>query len=256
MVNLLNLVWSNRLIPSEETPVVAKTFAIYPDGLSVPGTRSIDRDEKDLCDLPDRRAIRSMSRASIMLSGVCLEGNDKIATIVKANAFDMGIYCAINHGPEDYQCAKDLLDTPPAEFAVRYKKSRSPKHYLKQLPNLAPAQLGIFLGIMGPVNTFNHSTEAAYQALDHAEFDLNTGKVQAALVCSSFSLEDPLLSVKTRAEAPKNTVLTEGAVAFLFTGAKSGGKSYISLLEMLRNSLSTDYYGIADPLMNLFRKEN
>ncbi len=251
---MLNLIWSNQLTPTAQSPVGPKTYEVYPSHFEIPLTRAIEKEDKDLGELPDRRAIRSMSRASVMLSSVCLQGKEIIAPYVQAAPFEVGIYCAINHGPEDYQCAKDLIGCPQSEFAARYKKSRSPKHYLKQLPNLEPAQLGIFLGIMGPVNTFNHSTQGAYQAMEHAEFDIRTNKVKVALVCSAFSLEDPLLSLKTRTEAPKDSILTEGAVAFLFTAAQDSGTSFVAKLDKFRNVTDASYFGIANPFMHFFKK--
>jgi hypothetical protein len=243
-------------MPSADTPSSDKRYPVYGDSLVIANTRSIACEDKDLGELPDRRAIRSMSRASVMLSIVSLPAQKLLEKYLSADPFSVGVYCAVNHGPDDYECAKELLDAPDAEFAVRYKKARSPKHYLKQLPNLAPAQMGIFLGIMGPVNTFNHATEGSYQAMDHAEFDLRTNKVQAALVCTAFSLEDPLLSLKTQTEGPKSAILTEGAAAFLFARAPQGGESYGKKMSMLRGFVGPEYYGIADPLMQLFRKEH
>ena len=218
----------------------------------IKNTKRIPLEEKQLVDLPDGRAYRSMSRASLLISAVGLELSKDIQAFISVDPFSVGLYCAINNGPEDYNCARELLHSSLDEFAPLYKRLKGPKHYLKQLPNLAPAQLGIFLGICGPTNTFSHSRFGVQHALDHAQSDLKSGKVKAALVCSAFAHEDLLLSLRTRIGLDDAIVLTEGAAALLLTQddlpiLPKGPKSTM---------LSSHFFGIADDLISLIQKEN
>ena len=88
--------------------------------------------------------------------------------------------------------------------------------------------------------------------MDQAEFDLDTGKVKAAVVCSAYSLEDPLLSQKTRSEAPSGSVLTEGGAAVILT-AKEGSPSHMKKISKFQADVPKGaYFGIANPLMHLF----
>lgn len=185
--------------------------------LVIDSVNPIDTDTKELVALPDKRAYRSMSRASVLMSATGLDLKEEVSIFTNDDPFKVGIYAALNNGPEDYECATSLLECSDQDFAMAYKKARSPKHYLKQLPNLAPAQLGIFLGIMGPVNTYTHQKFGSLHAIDQARFDLEHGKIDAALVCASFSLEDPLLCLRTLKNLSKEVILTEGSVSFLIT---------------------------------------
>jgi hypothetical protein len=236
------------------------------DGLSqshkIRNTLKIPLEDKDLVALPDGRAYRSMSRASLLISAVGLNLSKEIQAFVAQDPFSVGIYCAINNGPEDYNCARELLHTGQEDFAPLYKRLKGPKHYLKQLPNLAPAQLGIFLGICGPTNTFSHSRFGVLQALEHAESDLKLGKVKAALVCSAFAHEDLLLSFRTRIGLDDATILSEGAAALLLT---QDDLPFLSKTFLSKNVLSKTaksapksrhFFGIADDLISLIQKEN
>ncbi|MEZ4741438.1 MAG: hypothetical protein R3B45_03180 [Bdellovibrionota bacterium] len=244
------IIWSKKVCPESDSSIRSLSYDIYDKGLSIENTRIIEKADKEIVALPDRKAYRSMSRSSVILSATALESKEILASYLEDDPFSVGIYCAINHGPEDYQCAKELLDIDREEFANLYKKNRSPKHYLKQLPNLAPAQLGIFLGVMGPINTYTHGSEGAYQAMEQAEFDLNNNIIKAALVCSAFSLDDPLLAKKTRAEVQPTLILSEGGAALVIT--KSENKDLLSKkLNTYRNKSTGDHFGIADPLITL-----
>jgi hypothetical protein len=236
------------------------------DGLSqshkIRNTLKIPLEDKELVALPDGRAYRSMSRASLLISAVGLNLSKEIQVFVAQDPFSVGIYCAINNGPEDYNCARELLNTSQEDFAPLYKRLKGPKHYLKQLPNLAPAQLGIFLGICGPTNTFSHSRYGVLQALEHAESDLKFGKVKAALVCSAFAHEDLLLSFRSRMGLDDATILSEGAAALLLTQDDLPflSKTFLSKNVLSKTaksaSKSRHFFGIADDLISLIQKEN
>lgn len=208
-------------------------------GLFVPGSA------KEICKLPDRRAYRSMSRSSVLLSKVGLELSEWVTAITAESPYKVGIYAALSNGPEDYEVVSALKDTDPADFATSYKKLRSPKHYLKQLPNLAPAQLGIFLNARGPVGTYTHPEHGAVHAAEAAWFDLKQGLVDAVVVCASFSLEDPLLNAKTKEMHPKSQ-LAEGAAAWFVT--KDDADDLIKL-SYVPASEGKPHYGAAHSLI-------
>lgn len=194
--------------------------------------------------LPDRKVYRSLSRAGVLLSSVCLEIKNFIQPYINENPYSVGMYCAVENGPVESQSAYSLKDTPSNEFAEKYRKARSPKLYLRQLPNLAAAQAGIFLNVMGPINVFNHSTLGSVHALEQADEDLRNGVVKAAVVCSASSLEDPLI---VRRNTKIATTVAEGAAAVVFTNDSNPEN-----MKMLRlDTELNEYFGIAQPLVSL-----
>jgi len=209
--------------------------------------------EKELVVLSDPRAYRSMSRASLLVSGVGLDLADAINPLIAADPFSVGIYCAINNGPEEYTSASELRNGNPDDFAVQYKRMRNPKHYLKQLPNLAPAQLGIFMGAFGPTNTYSHSRFGVRHALKHAMQDLRSGKVKGALVCSAFAHEDILLSFRSRMGLDSSRVLSEGAAA-VFIETSDLERELKVIPKEDETSFASDYFGIADDLIKLIQQ--
>ena len=215
--------------------------------------RMIPGQEKELVVLSDPRAYRSMSRASLLVSAVSLDLADVIKPLIDADPFSVGIYCAINNGPEDYTSASELRNGNPDEFAIQYKRLRNPKHYLKQLPNLAPAQLGIFLGAFGPTNTYSHSRFGVRHALKHAMQDLRSGKVKGALVCSAFAHEDILLSFRSRMGLDSSRVLSEGAAA-LFMETTDLDREFNVIPKEDQTSFTSDFFGIADDLIKLIQQ--
>lgn len=119
--------------------------------------------------------------------------------------------------------------------------------YLKQLPNLVPAQLGITLGFQGPMNVYTHSRVAGLQALDQAEQDLQMGVVDYALVCASHAFDDFMVVKRTRHQDPR--ILTEGGAALIL---KKDDKAidWSSKIKKDREH----YFGIADQIINLVRE--
>ena len=119
--------------------------------------------------IPDPKAFRSMSRASLLLANLCAEAKAVIDPYLAQSPFSVGIYCAVENGPIDAPSTAKIIAGEEAKFAELYRKLRTPKMYLKQLPNLVPAQLGIFLGIQGVLNVYTHSRAGGVQALEQAE---------------------------------------------------------------------------------------
>lgn len=209
------ILWKKALVPPPTEAAGALRWDDYGDALSVPGALRFAAADADLVDLPDPRAYRSLSRAGLLLAACGLPAREALAPLVEADPHRVGLYAAIEWGPNDYASARRMVDTPPEHFAADYKAFRSAKQYFKMLPNVPAAQLAIFLGVRGPLTVFNHSRLGALHALDQAEEDLVSGRVDAALVCSAFSLEDPLLAARARRSAGSEAVLSEGAACLL-----------------------------------------
>jgi hypothetical protein len=208
--------WAHVLTPPLDEPR-DRVYETYGADFRVRRTAAFADADEDLVALPDGRAYRSLSRAGLLLAAVGLEARATIAPLVAADPFSVGIYCAIENGPNDYGSAKQMADTSADDFASRYKALRSPKYYFKMLANVPPSQLGIFLGVMGPLYTYTHSRMACRQALEQAEWDLKTAVVRAALVCGAFTLDDPLLAMRTRRAVPATATLAEGAACLMLT---------------------------------------
>jgi len=247
------VIWKKTLIPDLNLVPVDKSYEIYGQDFKIPSFFFPENDQ-DLVTLPDRRAYRSMGRSSVLMSSVALEAKEKLKTVQENKKFSVGLYAAIDNGPDDYQCVRLCLDAPEKDFVETYRKNRSPKQYLKQLPNLAPAQLGIFLDIRGPMNVYIHSKLGPIHALEQAEFDLNNGIVDMALVCASFSLEDPLLVERTHKDVNYEKTLSEGAAAMILV-KNNEVLNWSSLAEENKRVHEKVYFGIADQLINFCLKE-
>lgn len=207
---------SHVLIPGANIPIQPFTSPFYQESLKIEKTKALVIDSM-ISLLPDRRAYRSMSRAGLMLSLACLELQPFLKPVLDVSPFSVGIYCAIENGPVDLKTTTQMLDVPDDEFADQYRKAHNPKMFLMQLPNLAAAQMGIFLGIMGPMNVYNSSSYGSIHALEQAEMDLHEGRVSAALVCSAFSFENPLVLERIRRQKLCDRILSEGAAALLLS---------------------------------------
>lgn len=239
------IAWAHALVAPEDA---ARTldFPLYEGRLRLERSATFDATDEQLVDLPDARAYRALSRAGLLLVAVGLRSRAALAPFLEADPFSVGLYCALENGPNDYASAKGMLDTAPEDFAVTYKSLRSAKQYFKQLANVPAAQLAIFLGTMGPLHVHNHSTEAGLQVLDQAEWDLATGVVQAALVLSAFSLEDALLAARTRRQVPAESVLCEAAGALVLVGDGAYSDWYAR-----RTAPNGRAFGVAQDVVNV-----
>lgn len=237
------ILFSSALVPDAGAPVRELVPDVYENAVRIEKTKAISLHEQDI-SLPDRRAYRSMSRAAVLMAAVCLEAEKDLAGFLDESAFSVGIYCAMENGPVDFSSTRQMLSATPETFAQLYRKYRNPKMYLKQLPNLAAAQTGIFLGILGPMHVYNHSALGSLQALEQAEMDLADGRISAALVCSAFSFENPVILERLKRTCPGETVLCEGAGALLL-----GQGDPITNWRNLDDGDTHDYYGISHQLI-------
>jgi hypothetical protein len=185
-----------------------------------------------------------MNRTAVLLSLVCLKAESTLRKFLDEDPFSVGAYCALENGSFDFESAKAMKDICRENFGEVYKKHRNPKMYLKQLPNLAAAQMGIFLGINGPLNVFNHSTWASIHALEQANLDLSEKRVHAALVCSAFSFENPLIIERIRRKSLNNRILCEGAGAMILLSGDDDQE-----WNNYDHSVGDEYFGISHPLI-------
>lgn len=245
------ILWGDVLVPGAETPAQDFISPLYGDALCVPNTKAVPLVEREAA-LPDPRVFRSMSRAAILLSVVGLRAKGEIENFLREDPFSVGIYCAVENGPVDFESTKQMFQAGVVKenFGDLYKKYRNPKMYLKQLPNLAAAQLGIFLGVLGPMHVYNHSRSGSIAALEQAEQDLLHKRVKAALVCSAFSFENPLVVERARRESPKGRVLCEGAGALLLAadGKETNweNQDYFAIDE---------FYGISQQIIEIAQRK-
>ncbi|MBS1984858.1 MAG: hypothetical protein JST16_11875 [Bdellovibrionales bacterium] len=240
--------WSQIFVPPAGSEAQNLSLDFYgPLGMWLERAIAVPVDSNAI-DIPDRRAYRSMSRAALLMSQVCLQVQSELASTLARDPFRVGLYCAVDGGPLDYPSADELARSAPEEFHEKYKKLRTPKMYLKQLPNLAPAQVGIFLKIQGPLHVYNHSTAGSLQALEQAEADLQDNIVDLALVTSGFSFEDPMQAFRARRQAPRDTLLCEGAGALLLAKGTHRTNWAQHVEQIVPNQR---YYGISHAVIEL-----
>lgn len=236
------MIWRNLLLPDLDAPPETVESPWYhskvKDVLPYP-------DSNESIPIPDPKAFRSMSRAALFVSHLCASASAVLRPFLDTSPFSVGIYCAVESGPIDAASTARILERDdPNGFADDYRRFRNPKLYLKQLPNLVAAQMGISLGIQGPLNVYTHSVAASLHALDQAEWDLRTGEVRAALVCTANAFDD--FVVIHRAREPDRRVLTEAAAALVLVedGARTDWAS-----RARRHP--THFFGLSDPMINL-----
>jgi hypothetical protein len=260
----LKMLWQKVWIPDLTAAPQNWDDKTYQD--QIPNVRKVAEENGDIA-VPDPKAMRSMSRASLFMSGMAEEMKTYLAPFLANSPFSVGIYCAVENGPIDGPSTAEILNRSTEafdfQFAEAYRKLRNPKMYLKQLPNLAPAQLGISLGIQGPMNVYTHSIYACQQALEQAEADLVNHVVEAALVITAHAFDDFWVVKRTRQQDQRT--LCEGAAAQILSLNKANKRAEtrpINKNELKKGANheylfdAENYFGISDPLINLIRKGN
>lgn len=209
-----------------------------------------DKSDDELSALyPVPNTARALSRSGRLLGAITVRAKPYLERHLAEDPFSIGIYCAIEQGPIGFSSIQQLRETDE-NFAEKFKRHFSPKQYLKHLPSVAAACPGIFLGIKGPVQVFNHSVHAVHHAIDQAEADLRSSRVKAAYVCTANSLEDPLIAIRNQDRIPASRTLTEGAAFVVITPGDVG----VELHDEYITGESGAHYGIADPLIQAIRK--
>lgn len=256
----LRVLWQKHQIPDLSLAAQAWVDPVFED--SIPNIRRLAVENSDIV-VPDPKAFRSMSRASLVLSSWAEEIKSVLSPFLEQSSFSVGIYCAVENGPIDGPSTAEIIKRSSEQFDVSfaeaYRKLRNPKMYLKQLPNLVPAQLGISLGVQGPMNVYTHSIDGSLQALEQAKIDLRSQFVKAALVVSAHTFDD--FWVVKRSRKQDTRVLCEGAAGLILVNTEVDSEidNKNSLMDM-KKSLKSDffydlqnYFGISDPLVNLIR---
>lgn len=239
------VLFSSVVVPPAEQAVETWTETVYSDEIA--GVVRFPKASQEI-QIHDPRAFRSMSRASILLSNACLSLAETLRPYLETSKFAVGIYCVVENGPIDAASTAAIAQAPEEKFAETYRKMRNPKMYLKQLPNVVPAQLSIFLDVRGPMNVYTNSRFGVRHALQDAETDLQSGLVNAAIVCATHAFDDFLQVKKIRAYDSRP--LSEGA-AVLVLGKGDDGKNWHE--QTVDNGLR--FYGIASPLVALLEKQ-
>ena len=219
------ILWKSLSIPEGENLLYENyTIDSVEPHIEVRGVRCFSLSNKEL--LGEKKQLARSSARSFCLIKHSLDSlPESLQKNLQVNPFRVGVYCGVENGSVDYETVQTILNKPDSLFHSEYRMQRNPKMYLKQLPNLAAAQVGILLGLHGPTYIFTHSRLGSLQALEQAEFDLEVKNVDYALVCSSFSNEDRLnlkknkgkkelsecgvSAVITRGEKEKNIEITE-----------------------------------------------
>lgn len=205
------ILWKNFVYPKGDQ-IEEKNFSLdfFSPASMIRNVRCFKADNKTL--LGDKKqAARSSSRSCALMKYACSSLPEELVKKMKVKKFRTGIYCGVENGTVDYETVKTIFKSPSSDFVKNYKSLRNPKMYLKQLPNLAAAQLGIFYDLRGPLYVFTHSENGAVHAVEQALFDLNQDNIDYALVVSAFSSEDELNLLKNSEKTCKK--LSEGAIA-------------------------------------------
>lgn len=244
-----SVVFKTKIIPSQ-MKAMTKSFSEYDDPLVLENVVEFSNEEFEKLENPDPKAARSMSKSALLMTDVGMSAKSSIEDALKNKPFKVAMYAIIDNGPDDYSSCFSTADLSDEEFPKAYKKSRSPKQYLKQLPNVAPAQVGIFLGLMGATNVFVNTQHGVLQALEQAEVDLKSGVADYAMIISAFSLEDALLARRYQLLGSPSKLLSEGA-ACLVLAPGNDITDWRAKLKTLKNSES---FGIATGLVNLIKE--
>jgi 3-oxoacyl-(acyl-carrier-protein) synthase len=241
------IIWKSTILP--ELSIKPQTLHDESYNDQIENTRAYPVDSRDIV-IPDPKSYRSMSRAALFVANLCQEAKSFLDPFLNHSPFSVGVYCACENGPIDAPSTKKILDqNDPSAFATHYRKFRNPKMYLKQLPNLVPAQMGIFMGLQGPMNVYTHCLAGSYHALDQAEWDLKTGSVDAALVCATHAFDDFLVLKRSRAQDLR--CLNEGAAAALLVRDKN-----FNHWNQPETPDPQNFYGIADPLIRILNTKD
>lgn len=209
--------------------------------------------------------LRSMNRSALLLALCALQLDLDLREELKRNAETFGIYCAVDH---DMTCQSELRSfveisdrDPGADLGSLWNQLISPKWALQSSVGLVAHDLSIILGAEGGVQSFLHSKAACGHALDQALLDLESGRVQYALVGAVMSAEDPLISAKYQSMA-SGGVVAEGAAVLLLSrddnpaSVRSGLDLMGSANEMREKAIGVPFFGIADPLIQSLRPRN
>ncbi len=216
------------------------------DIVSLPQTRCLPIANDQIVQMADLRFLRSLSRAGLILSRVALQCKNDISKKHLSHPDRWGLYCAVDQGPLDHDLLSEVAKSPTEPLGGVLLRAIKPKHIFKMYPNYATNQVGIMLGVQGPMQTFTHFTFGICHALEQAEIDLWTNQIDCAIVCSASSLEDPIVGARLMGEIPTGHIACEGGVGVVLE--KSATKT--DWQTILAPASNKNFYGIADKLMH------
>ncbi|MCM2277005.1 MAG: hypothetical protein NDJ89_02900 [Oligoflexia bacterium] len=211
---MIQAAWSSLLRPpGKQSPEAYRAEWIpgYPSGVDAGiQVKPLDVDHQEVA-LPDGVSRRTLSRAGVLLALACRDARPVLEREASLDRFSIGAYCAMEPGPVDLHAARVMAAEPGADFARAYQANVNPKAYFHAMPSLPIAQVGIYLGILGRMTAFTHSSLGGQMALEQANRDLAAGRVRVAVVCGAFSLENPFVVLREARRSKPGTVLCEGA---------------------------------------------
>lgn len=188
------ILWRHARVPQEAEPAGTRAYSVYRE-ICIERAAFFNEDDVDLVKLPEERTYQVLGRAGLLLASVGLRSLEVLAPFLQTDPSKVGIYGVIERTP-DHDAYAHAAHVSLEQFATVWKAVRSAKRFLREVPNMPVATVGILLGVMGPHFVFSHSRYAAMHALRQAETEVESGVVQAALVCGAFSLEDPLAALR------------------------------------------------------------
>lgn len=246
----MSVILSSSVIKANDFPDMRvkqnEAWGFCPDLISLPSVSRIPLENEKIADVPDLRVLRSMSRSGLILFRTAMNCIEAHSGALEMASVRTGLYCGVDQGPLDYGPVTEIAQSGQQEIGSILIRSTMPKQIFKMYPNYSTNQVGIMLGVQGPMQTFTNMNFASLQALEQAEFDLWHGVVDRALVCAANSLEDPLVSLRLFRQSPVGAVLSEGGGALIL--AKSSTRTnWSKKLEATDSS----FYGIADPLIRI-----
>jgi len=226
------------------------TWDFCPDLFSIPSAYRIPLENDQIAEVPDLRSLRSLSRAGLILCRVAMDCWTTVKAHWPNDLSRVGLYCAVDQGPLDYNLINGLAQSKGAERGETLLRTTMPKQIFKMYPNYSTNQLGIMLGIQGPMYTFTNMKFGALQALEQAEFDLWNNIVDIALVCSANSLEDPVASLRMFRQCNSAVTLSEGGAALVLKKSEKKNEWTDS------RAVEKSFYGIADPVVKILKEKN
>lgn len=212
-IQMAQIVWSQYLRPPAKAASFnfkSDLFPKFPKDILV---KALDINHTTV-ELPEGITRRTLSRAGILLAYVCRDSLEVLKPFIAQDPFSVGLYSAIESGPVDFQAAQ-IMNKSDKSFSEGYRENVNPKMYFHSMPSLPAAHLSIYLGIQGRVAAFTDSVSGGRMAILQAERDLNSGQIQAALVCGAFSHENPFVVLREHQRCEQGQILCEGAAAVI-----------------------------------------
>ena len=162
----------------------------------------------------------------------------------------IGIYSSISLGPVDTESIAALSERGYSTLGSTLRRMLPPKQIFKYVGNTSAVQLGIFLGITGPLYSFQDWNAGLSSALDQALMDLEFNSVDAAIVVASYALDDCLQNFYFSNQSKKLCEAT--ACALLVKGDPSSPGTELGATTLRDEPEHDLYFGTAEALVRLW----